>query len=337
VNPVERTLRSVDAFQQRHPPAAFVFAVFKKFGDDNGGTLVGSLTHSGFASVFPLLLLLVTILSLVAGGHPGVQNAVLRSTLSEFPVIGGRLAANIHAVRRASAFGLTVSLAGLVWGATGLAQAGVFTMEQVWNLPGSSRPSYWLRLLRSAGFLAALGLGAAVTTALAWLATYGRGTVLIASGWELLAVVANTALYLLAFRVLTPQPVGSRSLVPGAVVGGVGWTVLQAAGSYVIGHYLRNDSAVYGTFGAILVLLVWVYFGVELSVYAAEVNVVLARRLWPRSVVQPPLTDADQRVLAAQATENRRRPEQRVQVSFDVPPMGQQEYLERRSGASPGG
>ena len=36
---------------------------------------------------------------------------------------------------------LVVGLLVLVWGATGLAQAGLFTMEQVWNLPGRSRSS----------------------------------------------------------------------------------------------------------------------------------------------------------------------------------------------------
>ncbi len=50
--------------------------------------------------------------------------------------------------------------------------------------------------------------------------------------------------------------------------------------------------------------------------YAAELNVVLARSLWPRSIVQPPLTEADERVLAAQATQNQRRPEQTVSVTF---------------------
>jgi uncharacterized BrkB/YihY/UPF0761 family membrane protein len=108
-----------------------------------------------------------------------------------------------------------------------------------------------------------------------------------------------------------------RQLVPGAVLAGVGWTVLQALGGFVVGHYLKDDSAVYGLFGIVLGLFAWIYLIAELTVYAAELNVVLARRLWPRAMVQPPLTDADRRSMAAQALQNQRRPEQRVDVSFD--------------------
>ena len=85
---------------------------------------------------------------------------------------------------------------------------------------------------------------------------------------------------------------------------GVGWTILQALGGFVVGHYLKNDSSVYGLFGIVLGLFAWVYLITELTVYAAELNVVLARHLWPRSMVQPPLTDADRRSLAAQALQN---------------------------------
>jgi hypothetical protein len=89
---------------------------------------------------------------------------------------------------------------------------------------------------------------------------------------------------------------------------------------YVVGHLLETD-AVYGAFATVLVLLAWISFSMEITVYAAELNVVLARRLWPRSIVQPPLTEADRAVLAAQALQNQRRDDQRVHVSYDdLPP-----------------
>jgi hypothetical protein len=106
-------------------------------------------------------------------------------------------------------------------------------------------------------------------------------------------------MYLIGFRILTPEGVPARKLVPGAVAGGVAWTVLQALGTYVMHHFLRSDS-VDGVFATVLGLLAWIYLGVEITVYAAEINVVVARRLWPRSIVQPPLTQADRVVLAAQ-------------------------------------
>jgi hypothetical protein len=67
----------------------------------------------------------------------------------------------------------------------------------------------------------------------------------------------------------------------------------------------------------VLVLLAWISLSVAITVYAAELNVVLARRLWPRSIVQPPLTEADRAVLVVQALQNQRRDDQRVHVSYD--------------------
>jgi uncharacterized BrkB/YihY/UPF0761 family membrane protein len=136
---------------------------------------------------------------------------------------------------------------------------------------------------------------------------------------EALAVAANIGMYFIGFRVLTPRGIPSRSLVPGAAAGGAAWTVLQALGTYLVHHFLRTDS-VYGVFGTVLGLMAWIYLGVEFTVYAAEINVVLARRLWPRSIVQPPLTEADRAVLAVQALQNQRRDDQHVEVSFDDRP-----------------
>jgi uncharacterized BrkB/YihY/UPF0761 family membrane protein len=151
--------------------------------------------------------------------------------------------------------------------------------------------------------------------------TYGRNSVAIAILAQLLAVVANTLLYLAAFRALTPKGVPARRLVPGAVAGGIFWTVVQALGAYLVHHFLRSDS-VYGVFATVLGLLAWIYLGVEGTVYAAEINVVLARRMWPRSIVQPPLTEADRVSLALQALQNQRRPEQHVEVTFSDRPGG---------------
>jgi hypothetical protein len=91
--------------------------------------------------------------------------------------------------------------------------------------------------------------------------------------------------------------------------------VLQVLGTYLVHHFLHSDS-VYGVFATVLGLLAWIYLAVEITVYSAEINVVLARRLWPRAIVQPPLTEADRASMALQALQNQRRPEQWVKVEF---------------------
>jgi YihY family inner membrane protein len=330
MNPIEKTMRRIDAAQQRFGPAALIFGVMKKFGDDNAGTLVSNLAFSAFLCVFPLLLILITVLNIVLAHDASARTSLLNSTFGEFPVVGSTLHNQIHGLHRSSVIGLVVGVLGLLWGSTGLAQSGLFSMSQVWNLPGPDRPNYFSRLGRSLGFLVVLGLGIVVTTGLASFGTFGRHNMALGILAEFLAVVVNVATYYGAFRVLTPKVVHSRQLVPGAILGGVLWTVLQAIGGYLIGHDLKNDSVTYGVFAAVLGLVAWIYLGSEVMIYAAELNTVLARRLWPRGMVQPPLTHADQRSLALQATQNQRRPEQDVSVRFTTPAMSQREWLSSR-------
>jgi YihY family inner membrane protein len=315
VNPVEKAIRKVDKTQRRFTSTAFVFGVVKKYGDDNGGVLVSNLAYSAFVAMFPLLLVLVTILGLIASVDASFKTEVLNAVASQVPLLGRTLTGNVRTLRRSSYIGLVVGLLGLIWGATGLAQAGLFTMGQVWNLPGPARPGYVPRLGRAMAFLGLLGAGVIVTTGLASLNTYvlkGFGVVFLA---EVVAAAFNVGMYIGAFRVLTPKGVPTRSLLAGAITGGIGWTVLQVLGTWLIHHYLHSDSA-YGVFADVLGLLAWIYLAIEITVYSAEINVVLARRLWPRAIVQPPLTEADRASLALQALQNQRRPEQHIEVTF---------------------
>jgi YihY family inner membrane protein len=316
MNPVEKAIRKLDATQRRYTPTAFVFGVVKKYGDDNGGVLASNLAYSAFVSIFPLLLILTTLLGLVASVNASVRAQVLNAVAGQVPLLGHTLTGNVHQLKRSSIIGLIVGFVGLIWGAAGLAQSGLFTMEQVWNLPGPARPGYVQRLGRAGLFLCLLGGGVIVTTGLASLNTYvlkGFWSVVLA---EALAAAFNAGMFIGAFRALTPKGVPTRNLLPGAITGGILWTVLQVVGTYLVHHFLHSDS-VYGVFGTVLGLLAWIYLAVEVTVYSAEINVVLARRLWPRSIVQPPLTEADRASMALQALQNQRRPEQQVEVTFN--------------------
>jgi uncharacterized BrkB/YihY/UPF0761 family membrane protein len=154
------------------------------------------------------------------------------------------------------------------------------------------------------------------TTLLAGLATIGHHGAWAAMGAAILSLLLNIAVFEVGFRVLTPRQIAWQDLWPGALVGGVGWTVLQYAGGLLVAHSLQHASRLYGNFAVVLGLLAFLYLLAEVTVYAAEINVVRARHLWPRSIVQPPLTAADREVLAALALENKRRPEQYVAVGF---------------------
>ena len=321
MNVFERGIRRVDAVQQRHTPVAFVVGVIKKYGDDNGGTLASSLAHSALVSVFPLLLILSTVLGLVAAGDPELKEKIQNAAAQQVPLIGQQLTSSVSELQKDSLIGLVAGLAVLIWGATGLAQSALYTMEEVWNLPGPARPGFFPRLVRSLLFLAVLGLGVLSTTLLTSLDAFTKRSGAFVTLVDLLALVANFGLYLASFRVLTPKGVPTRSLIPGAAIGAVAWTLLQYFGVLIVHHFIQSNS-IYGVFGTVLALIAWLYLAVQVTVYSAEINVVLARRLWPRSLVQPPLTEADRTVLALQALQNQRREEQQVTVTFTDRPPG---------------
>ncbi len=318
MNPIERALRAVDRTQQQHRPLATVFGVIKKYGDDRGGLLAALITYYGFVSLIPLLLLLSTVLGFVLHGHPEAQQAVVDSALADFPIIGDQLRENVHSVQ-GSGLALVIGIAGLLYGALGIAQVLQHAMAEVWNVPGVRRPGYWPRLGRSLALFAALGTGLIITTAAAALVGASAGGTLARVGGLLVSALLNAALFLACLRILTPKEVATRRLLPGSLVAGPLFTVLQAFGAALVAHQLRHASAVYGFFATVIGLLSWLYLASQITVYAAETNVVLARRLWPRSLLQPPLTGPDQEVLASLARQEERRPEQHVDVEFHDP------------------
>ena len=307
-------MRRVDRAQQTNRFVAFAFAVVKKFGDDRCPALAAQLAYYGFMALFPLLLVLTTILAFVA---KPVEDNILTTALQQFPVIGQQVGRQAVHPLTGSGLGVAAGLVGLLYGSLGLAQAAQHAMAQVWNVPGVVRPGFLSRLIRSLAFFTVAGAALGLTTALSGMATLtGRAGI-----WRVVFLLAagavNVAWYLAVFRVLTPADVDTRELISGAVAGGLAYSVLLGFGTALVQHQLRQAQAVYGQFAFVIGLMGWLYVVAQLTLYAAEMNVVRARRLWPRSIVQPPLTGADEDVLAAIAQAEERRPEQSVRVGFD--------------------
>jgi YihY family inner membrane protein len=291
---VERLLRRVDRLQQRSRWLGFPFAVMRKFGDDNGAALTTVIAYNAFFAFFPLLLVVVTVLGFLLGRDSGFQQRLLDSAVAEFPIIGDQLQNNIHGLR-GSGVGLVVGLMVFAWGARGLTQVTQHAMAEIWNIPGRQRPGFLARQVRGLLLLVVFAVGLAATSLLTWLGSYGGKAGAVALANLTAAAALNVGMFLLVFRVLTPRQIPTRQLVVGALVAGVAWQALQAGGGYLVGHYLRHTSQVYGVFAIVLGLLFWLYLGAQLALYGAEVNVVAARRLWPRSLLRPPSVKAGQR------------------------------------------
>ena len=110
-----------DRWQREHSSVGFPVAVAFKFFDDQGSYLAALVTYYGFVSLFPLLLLLTSGLGFVLQGHAELQQSILRSAVSQFPVIGDQLRdpGSLRGSGPALAFGAGVAL----YGGLGVAQA----------------------------------------------------------------------------------------------------------------------------------------------------------------------------------------------------------------------
>lgn len=316
----------LDAYQQAHLRAGFPLAVIYKFVDDQGGYLAALIAYYGFLSLFPLLLLLVTILGFVLHGDPEAQQRILSSALSQFPIIGDQLRTNVTGLHGSKA-GLATGLLGSMYGGIGVAQAGQNAMNAIWTVPRNRRPDPFRSRLKSLLAVVLLGGGIIGTTVLSGLAASagGFGHDLGWVGWTLallVSLVGNSLLFLAGFRMLTAHGVGFRDLVPGALAAAVAWQLLQTVGGYYVGHTLRHASQVYGLFGIVLGLIGFLYVAAVSTLLCAEVNVVRTRRLWPRALLTPftddvELTRADERSYEALATTQQAKGFENIDVSFD--------------------
>ncbi|HWG73949.1 MAG TPA: YihY/virulence factor BrkB family protein [Acidimicrobiales bacterium] len=317
MNRVEVAVRHLDQFQQRHPVLAFPFAVIQKYGNDQAGGKAVVVAYYGLFSLFPLMLLLTTILGFVLADYPSFEHQVLHSALAKFPVIGTQLQSSAHPLT-GNALALSVGIVGTVYGVQGVGQAALNAMHTVWNIPYKEWPNFWLRRIRGFVVLAVLGFGTVISTLLTSL------TPAVIHGawvpvWSLVAsILVNFGVFTAAFIVLTSEPLGWRDVAVGAGLATAFWEALQAAGGWYVRRELTHATAVYGTFALVIGLLSFLYLATQLTLLAAEINVVRRYRLWPRTITQPPLSDGDRRTYIRLAMMEERRPEVDVTAGFNA-------------------
>jgi membrane protein len=316
-------LRRADALQRRHGFLAFPFAVLKKFGDDRAGQLAALIAYYGFFSLFPLLLVFATAAAFLIRNDPGLRQSLLDSLLGLFPVVGTEIGREIdESVRELSGSpaAMIVGILGALWTGTAVVAAAQHAMNDVWDVPRTERPGLLMRTVRAFLLLFVFTGSVVVSTFLSGTgAETGWGAIVLKAIAVAGLVLVSVAVFAFAFRILTVATVTWRDVLPGATVAAVGWTGLLMVGTWVVDRQISRASLAYGVFAVVIGLLAWIYLAALLFLLAAEVNVVRARHLWPRSLVDPPLATKDREVLAEQAEEERARPEESVQVRFGEP------------------
>jgi membrane protein len=281
-------LGKLDLFQQRNRVTSFSVGVVKKFGDDRGGQLAVVVAYYGFFSLFPALLALVTVLGYVLEGDSGLRTDIADSALARFPIVGDSIGQSISSPLTGSAFALVIGLLGALWAGMGMVQACQDAMNQVWSVDRADYPGFLRKRLRSLIMLALvvvlLVLSTGLSQLIALIAPGIAGIVLL----FIATFALNIAVFMVAYRVLTVADVSWRQVFPGAIFGGVGYTVLQYLGSVYVTQTLDGATKTYGTFAVVIGLLSWIFLIVQVMMLGAEINTVADKRLWPRSLFTQP-------------------------------------------------
>ena len=286
-----RGIAALDRWQQRWRPTAFAVAVVRKFADDRAGRAAALVAYYGFFSLFPLLLVAVTIVGFVFSG--GQRDWVLHTALAQLPGLREAMTDDVKPLT-GSVTALVLGLATALWAGLGCMLAAQDGINAVWGVPRRSQPNFFYKRVRAASALAAVAftlvVGAAVTqvtTVLPAVPGLGRVAGFVASA------ALNACLFAVAFQVLAAGRQRWRDVLIGGAVAGVGYTGLHIVGQWFVVRRVEGASAAYGTFAVVIGLLTWLYLLAQLSLLAAEIVVVRADRLYPRSLTGPPRTPAD--------------------------------------------
>ena len=311
-------LGAFDRWQRRHAVAAFPVAVVRKFLDDRASSLAALIAYYAFFSLFPLLLVFVSILGFVLQDNPSLQADVVDSALARIPVVGAQVADDVEPLT-GSTSALVIGLAGALWAGLGVTLALGRAFEAIWDVPRLAQRGAIAARVRGLIVLVVLGVSLIAATVVAGLAVGGRiGPAAEELGAVGAAFAVNLAAFLGLFALLTPRPPRVRELLPGAVLAAAGSLALQAAGGWYVERAVASASQTYGTFALVIGLLSWFWLGAHLLLVSAEVNVVRHHGLWPRSLAGD-LESADREAFgrAAEAVQQDERQEIRVRFSED--------------------
>jgi membrane protein len=298
--PPKKMAVRLDRAQERRPKLAFPLATVKKFGDDDAGDLAALVAYYGFFSIFPLMLAVVTVLGFILENHEKLRKDLVDSALGQLPVIGDQISGNVGQLQ-GSGIALVIGLGGALLAGLGAMNAAQTAMNRIWYVPRDELPTGMKKRGLALVALGVIGLGTVGTTVIAnldaLLPDLGIvSRIAIIAG----AFVVNVYVFALAFKVLTSRPLSVRELIPGAIVASVAWFILQFVGSWFFNSKVKGASEAYGTFALVIGLLSFFYLLGQITILAAEVNVVRSLRLWPRSFVGAVPTEADRAAVGHQ-------------------------------------
>jgi len=256
---------------------------WKRYSDVRGNILAAGVGYFAFFSIFPAVALAFTVFGFVLRGHPELLHSIADNLNANLPgfVKDAQHPQGLIPIQTPRAAALTITgviafvslvLAGMGW--LGAVREGI---RAVFGVQGSAGNLVTTKL-RDLGVLFTLGLGIALSAVLTsvvgaaagWIAERigmsGQGWILILAGLAV-SVLADTGLMMLLLRVLSGVPVHSRDLSQGALVGGVGFSLLKLSATTLLPRVTANP--LFASIAIVIGLLFWLNLIARLTLISA--------------------------------------------------------------------
>jgi YihY family inner membrane protein len=250
-----------------------------------------------FFSIFPLMMVLVTILGFVLPAS--TKDTVLTHVAAMFPLLEAKSIKGLTGTWWPVVAGAATAL----WSGLAVVRTTQTAFNSVWEIPYHKRPGLIKQVLRSLWVLSTIGVGLVATTLISGFVTSSSTGINLGVagriGGYVLAIVLDVGLFIAAFRMLTDREITTRDVLPGAILSGLVFFVLEQLSSFIIARHLQSAQSTYGHFATVITILWWFYIQAIVTLLGAQLNVVLKERLHPRSLVEAPQTKADHRALQA--------------------------------------
>jgi membrane protein len=239
--------------------------------------LAGTLTFYAFVSLFPLILLVLSVAGFFVSDDAR-RAEIVSDIADEIPGLGPLIDRNLRALVDGRAITGLVGVLGLIYAGVDVIQAAQHALGRIFRT-GEGGGTF-VRRLRSYALLAALApfaLGSLVLTILVGgVRAEGIGGVTLQVLGHLAVVAADAVLILVVYRLVTPGTGPStRDHLPGALLATAGWTLLKLLGSWYGTRVAAKATAIYGTFAVVVGVLAVLHLSSRFFLQGAELTAVL--------------------------------------------------------------
>ncbi len=254
----------------------------RRFGNSRAPQAAASMAYYALFSLFPLLLIFVAVGSFVLEREV-VQERLLEYVTTTLPASQQLIKQNVErALELRGPVGIA-GLIGLLWSATGFFNTLVHNINRAW-LQADVRGLLERRLvaLGIVGSLAGLLVLSLVSTAVLDLlprfriSLWGDASLYEAYVWNILSnlvpLLFKLLMFLALYRWVPNTKVKWLAAVWGALVAALGWELITSAFSWYLGSGLARYELVYGSLGAIVALMFWIYLSSWIALFGAHLS-----------------------------------------------------------------